>query len=402
MYDEKSSFAKDSFYNKNKKNKLKKRLKNIYLPEKIKVNYNIIIIIILIIIIIIQFLIIFFSKKNKPNNDNNNNNINIIKNTNKTLGSLYLYKIDESLFIKNNQSNALIKKNIIHIAMSLDNLGIYPTLVSMTSALENQDKKNTILIYYLLLSSDFDTKNSQIFESLKQNYTVAINYYIIPNIFGFLEKWKNTYTVYYKLLLPIMFPEIERIIFLDGDTLIFKDLSEMYDLPFDNNYVLGYPFHTPYIIDHLGIKPINYKNGGVLLFNIHEIRKKNMDLELLLYTMKNMSNLIFCEQDTLNYVYNGKIGLLPFKFGIYLYGNFKEAKDNYLYKLRIKVNYDEVERALEDPTIVHFCCCNPKIWHKNTKHERGFNHTCYKYQKIFYSYANKTKYYDEIYKKYMK
>ena len=87
---------------------------------------------------------------------------------------------------------------------------------------------------------------------------------------------------------------------------------------------------------------------------------------------------------------------LPFKYGIYLYGTFQEAKDNYLYKLRIKVNYDEVKKALEDPAIVHFCCCNPKIWFKDTKHERGFNHTCHKYQKIFYSYAKKTKYYDKI------
>jgi lipopolysaccharide biosynthesis glycosyltransferase len=42
-----------------------------------------------------------------------------------------------------------------------------------------------------------------------------------------------------------MFPELERMIFLDGDTLIFKDISEMYNLPFNGNYVLGYPFHTP-------------------------------------------------------------------------------------------------------------------------------------------------------------
>ena len=110
--------------------------------------------------------------------------------------------------------------------MSLDNHGIYPTLVSMISALENQNKEKTILIYYLLLSSDFNTKNIKIFESLKKNYTVAINYYIIPNIFKFLDTWKNTYTVYYKLLLPIMFPEIERMIFLDGDTMIFEDLTE--------------------------------------------------------------------------------------------------------------------------------------------------------------------------------
>jgi lipopolysaccharide biosynthesis glycosyltransferase len=408
MLDETSKFTRELNYkmNNNKTIRIKTRNKYTKLFKKPKINfYLIIIIIILIVICLVQFFTIYFSKKEKQNNNDFNTNDTddtIYTSDNNHLGSLYLYKGDNSLFIKNNKIDDFQDKKKIHIAMALDNKGVYPTLVSMTSALENQDKKNTILIYYLLLSWDFETKKIKIFESLKDIYTVLINYYIIPNIFKYVKEWKKTYTVYYKLLLPLMFPELERIIFLDGDTIIFKDLSEMYDLPFNNNYVLGYPFHTPYIIDQLGIKPKHYVNGGVLLFNIAEIRKNNMDLELLLYTLRNKEKLIFLEQDTLNYVYNEKIGLLPFKFGIYLYGSFKEAKDNYLYKLRIKVNYDEVEKALEDPTIVHFCCCNPKIWFKNTKHERGFNHTCHKYQKIFYYYANKTKYYDEIYNKYMK
>ena len=60
------------------------------------------------------------------------------------------------------------------------------------------------------------------------------------------------------------------------------------------------------------------------------------------------------------------------------------------------------EKAIDDPSIVHLCCCNPKVWHKRTKHEHGFNHTCQRFQKEFYFYANKTKYYDIIYNKYMK
>ena len=37
----------------------------------------------------------------------------------------------------------------------------------------------------------------------------------------------------------------------------------MYNLPFNNKYILGYPCHTHYIIDKLGIKSKHYINAGV-------------------------------------------------------------------------------------------------------------------------------------------
>ena len=304
--------------------------------------------------------------------------------------------------INSNKSNInqslLINKTEIHISMSLDNNGIYPTLVSMTSALENNDNTKNILVYYLLLSYDFNVTNLEIFESLKYHYDFKIKYFFIPNIFTDMDKWRESDTIYYKLLIPLMFPELEKMIFLDGDTLIFKDISEMYNLPFNGNYVLGYPFHTPYIIDKLGINSKYYINGRVILLNIPEIRKYNKDIELLKYTADNNKKVLFLEQDTLNYVFYGKIGFLPLKYGIYLYGNFTSYMEN----LRISLNLTELKNAIDDPSIVHFCCCNPKIWNKTTEHERGFNHICKKYQKKFYYYANKTDYYFDIYSKYMK
>ena len=36
----------------------------------------------------------------------------------------------------------------------------------------------------------------------------------------------------------MIFPDFDRIIFLDSDTLIFKDIAEMYYLPFNDNYIL--------------------------------------------------------------------------------------------------------------------------------------------------------------------
>ena len=71
-----------------------------------------------------------------------------------------------------------------------------------------------------------------------------------------------------------MFPDYERMIYLDGDTLIRKDILEMFTYPFNDNYILGFPFYMGYVIGKYGIKkPEHYINGGCLLFNIKKIIK---------------------------------------------------------------------------------------------------------------------------------
>ena len=349
-------------------------------------DQNKIIIVIFIIITAIQFFVIIILLKK---NYNKNENKNIIK------GRLFLYKEDE-----NNSKET--NKNKISIVMTSDDYGLYPTLVSMASALENNNKKENILIYHLLLSHDFNMEYIEYFESLKENYDFRINYYQIPNnIFNNVRRWKKTYTVYFKLLIPIIFPDFERVIYLDSDTLIFKDLSEMFNLPFNNNYILGYPFHTPWMVTINHKHPKIYINAGVLLININKIRRDNKDFELIDFTRKYTKRLFFLEQDGINFVYYKKMGLLPLKYGVYLYGNITDFKKKYLYKLKIKIDLNELKKAIDDPSIVHLCCCNPKVWYRKTKHENKFNHICKRYQREFYFYANKTKYYDNIYNEYM-
>ena len=349
-------------------------------------DQNKIIIVIFIIITAIQFFVIIILLKK---NYNKNENKNIIK------GRLFLYKEDE-----NNSKET--NKNKISIVMTSDDYGLYPTLVSMASALENNNKKENILIYHLLLSHDFNMEYIEYFESLKENYDFRINYYQIPNnIFNNVRRWKKTYTVYFKLLIPIIFPDFERVIYLDSDTLIFKDLSEMFNLPFNNNYILGYPFHTPWMVTINHKHPKIYINAGVLLININKIRRDNKDFELIDFTRKYSKRLFFLEQDGINFVYYKKMGLLPLKYGVYLYGNITDFKKKYLYKLKIKIDLNELKKAIDEPSIVHLCCCNPKVWYRKTKHENKFNHICKRYQREFYFYANKTKYYNNIYNEYM-
>lgn len=94
---------------------------------------------------IIIFYLNFFINKEKRILFINFNNDTLIKKT-------FLYKEDINI-------NNLNNKSPVNISLSIDNSIIYPSLVVMTSCLENNDKKNHIIIFYLLLSNNFNDKN---------------------------------------------------------------------------------------------------------------------------------------------------------------------------------------------------------------------------------------------------
>ena len=346
--------------------------------------------------ILITVIIILQSKNKKLNkeleeNEKYNIYYNIIYNNDEKISQekrkrLFIYKEDE---IENNT------KNKIHISYSLDNKLTYQTLVSMISGLENNNFDSNLIIYHLLFSYDYNTSNIDIFESLKENYEVKINYYIIPPFFNNSDKWtENTDCVYYKIILSLIFPDLERIIYLDGDTLIRKDIWEMYNYPFNDNYILGHPYYSPEAVDKFKINAIHYINGGCLLFNLEKIRKDKKDVDLLYFTIKKNKLLKYREQDSINYIFHPKIGFLPLKYGMYMITN--EHLNILSRYIRSPINLTEGYEAIKDPSIAHFSLCWPKVWTNATKHLFGHNETCFRYQKEFYYYANKTKYYSLI------
>ena len=372
-------------------------LKRLHQPKIfIKTKFLYLIIIILLILIILLFTIIYFKNKKfsslYPNPDDfiyyNTSEMDEPKN-------LFEYKEDHT---------EIKDKEKIRICYCIDNNLVYPTLVSMTSALENNNKDKNVLIFYLFLPHSFNKKNVEIFESLKKKYLVRIHYFLIPPRFNHLRKWTwGTATIYFKLYIPFVLPHLKRILYLDGDTLVYKDLSELFNLDFNDNYALGYPFHNVQMMDKWGKKLVNYINGGVILFNLEKIIKNNKDAELFDFLLKNNGRLYFLEQDALNLVFYNHTGLLPLKYGIYLFGNITTYRNVVKKSLRVELNETELIEALDNPGVVHFAGCYPKIWEKKSKYKTAFGDqsVCFKAHDDFHFYAKKTDYAEHIQKIYI-
>ena len=141
-----------------------------------------------------------------------------------------------------------------------------------------------------------------------------------------------------RLVIPKVFPELERALYIDFDTLCLGDISEFYNTDFENNYLMACRGHlySDKQAAQLGLP--YYINSGVLLFNIPLMNKDNYFQQILdLWKGAIGKQEPFSADETIiNWVFHKKIKLVNEKW-------------NYIY------NRVYGERAVNDPKIIHFC-----------------------------------------------
>ena len=320
----------------------------------------------------------------------------------------YLEKISILSHVYNKDYKHLKEnKTNIHISMAFNNRYLYEIIVAIETVLTNNNKDKNFITYHLLCSQDVTELTRSKIKTLMNRYSsnLEIIFYEMGNIFEKLYIKRISHATYFRLLLPVIV-NTDRILYLDGDTIVFKDLGEMYQIDFEDNYVLGILDYLTYGIDYLGIQSKKYINAGVILLNLEKIRNDKIYYDIINMT-NNKTFLMHQDQTIINYGLYPKIGKLPYKYTIFNF-DYESDIDIYVNKLREKVNNSEIYEAKKDPTIVHYALCYPKIWKKNTKfiskitkcRERK-DCSCLKSHNLWYSYANKTGFLKEI-KKYFR
>ena len=273
----------------------------------------------------------------------------------------------------------------------------------MNSVLLNINKDKSFITYHLLCSPDVNSNNITHLKSFMDDYYNNLEM-IFYNMTTLAETRKNCYlskTAFFRLYSPIIINS-DRIIYLDGDTLTFNDLSEMYNLNFKDNYILGFFDIISDGVDYLGIHSELYINSGVFLFNLKKVKEDNLTKKIIDSIDNETLVLRKDDQTVLNYFLYPKIGMLPLKFGIF---NFEEKSDfgPYLSRIRTKIDENDLENGLNNAVIIHNVLCEPKIWYNNSNYHTGNtnclkrgNCRCKKYHDLWHYFAKKTKFYNEI------
>lgn len=251
--------------------------------------------------------------------------------------------------------NSLNKNNfLIPIVLTSDDKYAPLMYTTMLSILENSYSK-TFYTFYLIVSSNFSNFYQNLILKLKDNYKCNINFIFIKNPFEkvILKIPHITITTFYRLLVAELLPlEFDKCIYLDVDLYICKDLSELYNINIEDNYIAGVVSPSYYFNEEQHCKRLNlpsmkkYINAGMMIMNLKMLRKDNMTQKFQELAKGNYDSQ---DQDVINVACYGKILTLPPKYNAMVL-SLKE--NNPL--LRHLFTEQEISEANNSPTIIHY------------------------------------------------
>ena len=137
------------------------------------------------------------------------------------------------------------------------------------------------------------------------------------------SRLKNVYhfsvVTYYRLFIASLFPQYDKVIYLDCDLVVLGDISELYHIELGENILGACPEQfvqstkefRVYARQALGVDPDGYVNAGVLLMNLAEFRRNKIEERFIRLITEYDFDLLDPDQAYLNYLCLGKIRMLP-------------------------------------------------------------------------------------------
>lgn len=253
---------------------------------------------------------------------------------------------------------------------------------SMVSLLENNQHLDEINIYYLAyrLTKNNISKLQKLVAAYKNAKLVVVDAEEYNETFKQLgvRSWRGIYITWLKLL---AFGDLDintdRLLFINGHTIINGKLDELIDLDFEGNMMaLSYDCLLNEHKATLGLTETDgYYNCGLMLVNQDLWKKEDMNTKVKEH-LAGDSDYVIVDQDFCNVFFKDRIKLLGVTY------NFSSAYYGYDLKTLLEVDkltpeyfysYEEIMANYYDPKIIHSLFgVIGKPWEEGTKHPNRF------------------------------
>lgn len=231
--------------------------------------------------------------------------------------------------------------------------------VSLLSLLQNNQHFNNINIF--LIENNLSSYNKKKLNSVCKEYNKTIQYI---NFNVLLDRLKlniddsiaiNSYARLF--LASIIQEEMDKIIYLDCDSIINSSLSDLWNIDITEYFVAGVcdtvSNQTKLRIDM--DKSDRYINAGMLLINLKKWREENIEKKFMEFIKKKNGNVFHHDQGTINGVLKDKVLYLHPKFNAmtpFFTMNRKEIMS--YYELEDYYNEIEIDEAVKNPVFIHY------------------------------------------------
>lgn len=251
------------------------------------------------------------------------------------------------------------KTPTIHVCLAADEGYATPLTVTLTSLLYHARRDDDLQIYILDGGLSNSTKDK--ISGLRALKDFRIQFLEMDN-----EVFKNcpltpgtpfNIVSYYRMKIPSLLPEVDKILYLDSDTIVKRSLRKLFDTDIDGYYGAAAKTQTcEQNRMRLGL-PENavYFNSGVMVINCPKWREDHIEGKLFSFVETSPPEMLWnSDQDAINAV---------------LFNKFILLEQNWNAETRTDITPSEsYRRILENPYIIHYLGVD-KPWSQGTRHD---------------------------------
>lgn len=172
---------------------------------------------------------------------------------------------------------------------------------------------------------------------------------------GFPESSRYPRQIYYRLAAPLLLPEeLDRILYLDVDTLVINPLKELYTMDFQGNYYIACT-HIREALTKLNDRRLNvpdgspYVNTGVMVLNLPALRENLTMDEIRRTALQKIDSFWLPDQDLLTVLHGDKILLADTQKY-----NLSDRILN-IYNANPKNPRHNLDWVRENTVVIHYC-----------------------------------------------
>ncbi|MBQ8408775.1 MAG: 1-acyl-sn-glycerol-3-phosphate acyltransferase [Clostridia bacterium] len=267
-----------------------------------------------------------------------------------------------------------MNSTVIPIFYACDDNFIKYTVVSLYSIIKNASKDYKYRVHVLHTEVAAKTKEA-VLALANENFDISFD-----NVSEYLEAISRelpirdyySKTTYYRLFIAKMFPEYKKAIYIDSDTVVQGDISELYNIEIGDAYLGACHEQAMVQVDEygtyaervVGVSRYSFFNAGMILINCDQFRRYSV-LENFLRHLNVYNFVVTQDEDYLNLICKDRVYWLDQRWNTEIFG--------------------EIPYPIEEAKILHYIMVN-KPWH----------YADCRHGDIFWRYAEYTSVFEEL------
>lgn len=209
-----------------------------------------------------------------------------------------------------------------------------------------------------------------------------------------------TIETFFRLLIPEVLQNYDKVIYLDSDTVVNRDLADLFSIDLegkilgachDIDYIARYNINKEYLMNSKEVLKLRneyeYFQAGILLIDV-PLFKKTFSTEEL-FRKAGEREWKFVDQDLLNHLCQGKVKFLHSKWNFVANYDKPVLRKEEVMRKAPKSLYEEYLEAEKECCIIHFSSVRPWV---------DVEESC---ASFFWNYARKCPFYESLLKECM-